>query len=72
MQNLKTEVEVADEAQRQLRHHDYNLTAQVGAQHIPLTLFWVPLLHPIAMLFSSTKAIVHNLSYDFKMNRLSE
>ena len=39
MQDLKAEVEVADEAQRQLRHHDYKMTAQVGAQHISLTPF---------------------------------
>ena len=35
--------EGCDAAQRQLRHDDYVMTAQVGAQHVPPTLFGAPL-----------------------------
>lgn len=55
-QDFKQAEKNAVEAQRELRDCRYELAAQVGAWHTPLTPLSAPLLHTNVMFVSSTEA----------------
>ena len=59
-QDFKQEEKNAVEVQKELRDCRYELAAQVGAWHTPLTPLYAPLLHTIVIFVSYTEACIHN------------